>query len=172
MAAIAQQLPEKDRLRVFAEALTVLRKEHDFMRAMALASVAKRLPAEEQPAVLAEALSAARGCTEFGGVRARALREVAERLPVEEALVVARGINDAELRAEALAEVAERLGSGQISGCSVHRWVESVRVLAARQRGESIEDFAAILPLMPALGGEDAVRILVRSIVKVGAWWP
>jgi hypothetical protein len=129
------------------------------------------LPAEE-------ALAVARGIDD-AWQRAKALTEVAQRLPAEdqpgvlgEALIAARGIDDDESRAKALAEVAEPLGSSQISELSMHQWRETARVLAGRRRADCVKDFAAVLPFIQALGGENAVRSLGRSIVLAGAWWP
>jgi len=89
-----------------------------------------------------------------------------------EALSAARDIDDAGSRARALAKVAERLGSGRISEPLMHQWIKTARALAMRRRDERIDDFADVLPLIQALGGEDAFRSLGRSIAKVGAWWP
>ena len=40
------------------------------------------------------------------------------------------------------------------------------------ERSDCVSDFAAIIPIIEALGGESAVRSLGRSIVSVGVWWP
>jgi hypothetical protein len=69
-------------------------------------------------------------------------------------------------RAEALAAVA-----AQTTDCSLQQWVETIRVLATRQRNECIRDLIAILPILDAIGGEITMRSFARSIISVGHWW-
>ena len=121
--------------------------------------------------MLGEALSAARGIDDAES-RARALAKVAERLPAEEGLAIARGIDDARSRAQALVEVAQRLSKEQTTDLSPHQWRDTVRVLAMCERRDCLVNFAFILPLIDALGGEVAIRGLGRSIISVGLWWP
>ena len=196
LAAIAEWLPGEDQPCVLGEALAAARSVKDaFSRAIALAAVAGRLPAEDQPGVIGEALAVARGIDDVWsraealaaiaerlppdealavarGIeefmwRDRALAAVAERLPAQEALAVARGIDDGSVRVEALAKVAERLAEP-----SIHEWIETARVLAMRRRDYCLGDLAAVLPFIQALGGDEVVRSLGRSIVKIGVWWP
>jgi hypothetical protein len=171
LAEVAERLPAKAQPVVRREALTVAHGIDDGIeRARALAMVAKRLPAYE-------ALAVARGIKDRfrdadGGPRAWVLAEVAKRLPAEEALAVARDIDDARPRARTLSEIAGRLDPAQISESSMRLWAETARVLAMRQRTDCIADFAAVLPFIQALGGENPIRSLGRSIASVGAWWP
>jgi NB-ARC domain len=172
LTAVAQRLPAE-------EALVMVRSiDGAAARARALTAVAQRLPAEQQPSVLGEALSAARDVDD-AGVRAHALAAVAQLLPAEqqpsvldEALSAACRINHTGTRIQALREVAQRLGRAQITNFLLHQWIDTVRVLAIRERRACVSDFAAILPIIDAIGSTTTIRILGRSIVSVGLWWP
>jgi len=96
--------------------------------------------------------------------RAEALARVAQ--------TAVRGIDDATSRARALAEVTQQLGATQMSDLIRQEWMETVRVLSMRRRGDCIEGMTTVLPLIDAVGGETVVRSLGQSIVSVGKWWP
>jgi hypothetical protein len=157
---------------VLGEALSAAREIDDGAeRAMALAQVTRQLSADEQPSVLDEALSAARGSGDWGP-RESALRRIAPQLPVEEALTVAVAIDWSTARNEALTEIASRFGPAQMSDSLVNKWVETARVLAMHERSVCVSDFAVVMPIIEALGGESVVHTLGRSVATVGAWWP
>jgi hypothetical protein len=147
-------------------------------RALALAEIAPRLPAEEQSAALGEALAAAHAIDdpERGAL---ALAKIAPQLPAEEqpaalgeALAAARGIDDVARRVQALAAVAQRFTKEQAANFPVRQWLDTVRVLAMRGRGDCVTDLVSILPVIDAIDGEAAIRSLGRSIITVGLWWP
>ena len=172
LAEVAERLPAEDQPGVLGEALSAARSvEGVGARARVLAEIAERLPAEDQPGVFGEALDSTRAADRVG-LRAQALAEITQRLPAEEGLVVACGIDDGGLRARALKDIAQRLDPGQMVESSLDQWVEAARVLATNGRSQCIADFAAMLPIIRALGGEYAARSLARSIGKVGTWWP
>jgi hypothetical protein len=175
LAAVVPRLAAEEQPNVLHEALSVARSIDDAIsRAEALASVAPGLPAEEQPNVLHEALSAARGIIDLGreGIRDGALAAIAPQLQAEEALVVARGIDGVSYRAQALAAIAAPLSFGRTRDFILNQWIDTIRVLAMRRRSDCVSDFAAIVLVIDALGGEAAIRILGRSITSVGWWWP
>ena len=179
LPVLEPRLTTEDQFGALDDALIAARGIGDAeLRAWTLGDIAQRLPTEDRREVLGEALNAAR-VIEDGRSRALALAEVAQRLPREqraevlsEALSAARYIEDAELRAWTLASVAQRLDGIQISRHLIHQWVETTRVLATHKRSESVSDFAAILPFIRGLGGENAVLSLGHSISRVGKWWP
>jgi hypothetical protein len=68
----------------------------------------------------------------------------------------------AEVRYGALAEVAERLAHRRCPSLQCMNGSKA-RVLTMRRLRDCVADFAALLPAINALGGEDAVRRFGRS---------
>jgi hypothetical protein len=201
LLAVAPRLPAKKQPSVLGEALVVARSiDNEGWRDHALSEVAAQLPPEEaletarsidNAASRAEALASiatllppVEGLSVARSIdvlrwRAMALAAIASRLPpeaqpsvVEEVLSTLRGIDDEDWRARPLATVASLFCKGQITDSSLRQWTETVRELATRTRRGCFADFAAMLPMIEAIGGEEAMRILARSINTVSRWWP
>jgi len=178
LAALAPQLPERERPAVLREALDVARSIGDEeARSCALAALAPHLlPDRERPAVLREALDAARTIGDAGG-RSWALAALAPHFPAEllrEALDAARSIEDEGDRSSALAGLAPRLAALPLRDLST-MWTPTLPVLAARTRQHLLADFRSLVPLLHALAGQNAPTELgevARAISDVARWWP
>ena len=160
---IAPLLPPEQGMAV---ARTIENAQH---RAEALAKIASLLRPEE-------GLSVARGIDDLRW-RDKALAEIVPRLAPEAHLSIVEILSsvrqiDENLRAEVLSAVASLPSDGQFAHAVRRQWSETVRMLAMRTRQNCVADFAKILPMMEAIGGETAIRSLARSINTVGSWWP
>jgi hypothetical protein len=51
-------------------------------------------------------------------------------------------------------------------------WQETLHVLAARTRPNLLADIRALIPVILALGGEEAISGVFCAIQDVGRWWP
>jgi len=163
LAALAARLPE-----LLPEALAAAREIKDADdRARALAALAERLPE-----LLPEALAAAREIkNEYH--RAEALTALAERLPelLPEALAAAREIESEWFRAPVLTALAPRLT--ELPRPDLYPlWDKTLPVLARRTRPDLLADLRALVPVIHALGGGEAIAETARAIQDVARWWP
>jgi len=105
---------------------------------------------------------------------AEVLMSLAPHLPEEalkEALEIARGIEEEKYRAKALVALAPHLV--KLAPQELYPlWREMLPVLAARPRKELLENLKALVPVILALGGREAVAETFRAIKDVGRWWP
>ena len=156
------------------QALTYVRQMPDASaRAEALAALAPHLERE----ALGEALAAARGIGDEDA-RAEALAALAPYLEPEqraqalgEALAAARGIGWEHARARALAALAPHLAA--LPRAHLYPlWAETLPILARRKRQNLLADLRALVPVLLALGGAEAVAETFRAIQDVGRWWP
>ncbi len=188
LAALAPRLAPAEQDKVLREALSVARDiKEEYNRRQPLAALA---PLLAERGDLAEALSVARdiqdGERPFGADllgnqkewRWQALAAVAPHLePAEqdqvlgEALSAARDIQDEKRRSEAMAALAPRLA--KLPRAELYRlWIETILVSATRKRESLLWDLGALLPMIAALGGSEAMADTVRAIQDVGRWWP
>jgi hypothetical protein len=175
--ALADLAPRLAELGHPQEALAAAREIGDeSYRAEALAGLAPHLP----EGLLPEALAAA---WEIGGefARAQALAGLAPHLPpdlkeeaLREALAAAREIENGYARAKALAGLAGPWAewAGRERAAAYALWPETLRRLAVRPRKDLLSDLRALLPVLSALGGAEAVGEAFRAIQDVGRWWP
>lgn len=92
-----------------------------------------------------------------------------ELLP--EALSAAREIRNVGHRARAFSALAPRLA--ELPEAQAYPlWAETLPVLAARTRKDLLRDLGALVPLITALGGEQALAETARVIQDVARWWP
>mgnify|MGYP001024349337 CR=1 FL=1 len=161
---LTERLPE-----VLPEALAAAREIKDAdARARVLTALTERMPE-----LLLEALAAAREI-EDASYRARVLTALAERLPLEllpEALAAAREIKDADDRAHFLTALAPRLA--ELPRPDLYPlWDETLPVLARYTRRDLLADLQALVPVIHALGGAEAIAETFRAIQDVARWWP
>jgi NB-ARC domain len=158
LAAVAPLLPLSMQSGVLGEALGAARSfDDELRRAQALAAVAPHLSPEEQPSVLREMFSVANGFDNeiYRGVTlwliGRTLRELAEQLPPEEALMIARSIDDASVRAEVLAAIALRLPPGEV-------------LMLARGIDNAFLRSKALAAVVPRLSPEEQPSVLQEAL--------
>ena len=146
-------------------------------RSRALAALAPRLAELGHPA---EALEAARAIRNEGywspalAARSQALAALAPHLTAPllgEALAAARAIGYERGPSEALAALAPRLAELPPATLSP-LWSKTIRLLATRTRRNLLRDLIALVPLLTALGGAEAVAETACAIQDVGRWWP
>lgn len=103
--------------------------------------------------------------------RARDLTALAEQLPSVflEALTAALVIQDEFSRAEALTALAFHLSQMQTVEL-VPLWQVSLRELSLRTRPQFLRDITAIVPVIFALGGSEAIASLSSAIQQVARW--
>ena len=175
LATLAPHLPEDLREQTLREALDAARGIGDADdRARALAALAPHLPEDLREQTLREALDAARGIGD-AKTRAEALAALAPRLAElgypQKGLDVAREIERAYIRANALAGLAPRLA--ELPRPDLYRlWNEILPLLARRTRPDLLADLRALVPVIHALGGEEAIAETARAIQDVARWWP
>jgi hypothetical protein len=109
-----------------------------------------------------------------GMARFEALKLVAPSLSVGDlvdALGRAGRERDAWFDYEALGAIAEALA---LLPPDVLRplWRDWLRERAPGKRPELCRDLAAMMPVVMALGGPEAVMGLARAVNDVGRWWP
>lgn len=51
-------------------------------------------------------------------------------------------------------------------------WLEALYILPAHPRLHLLSDLCALIPVLVALGGAEAMREVFRAIRDVGQWWP
>ncbi|PWH13141.1 MAG: hypothetical protein DDG60_10645, partial [Anaerolineae bacterium] len=170
LTSLAPHLPPE----LLPEALAAAREiYHEYARAQALTALAERLP-ELWPEVLATTRDFPETADLLGrSPRAEALTALAERLPevVPEALAAVREIYHEYARAQTLTALAPRLAALPRSAL-YPLWAETLLVLTRRTRKDFLSDLRALVPLIHALGGEQAVGETFRAIQDVSRWWP
>ena len=174
LAALAPQLREGQREEVLTEGLAAARAIwNERWRAHALAALAPQLAGALRGEVLAEGLAAAQAI-EYEKPRAEALAALAPQLTgklLSEGLAAAQAIGDEEDRACALAALAPQLGTLPFTAF-YPLWRETLHYSATRSRRDLLSDLGALVSVIAALGGEEAVAETARAIQDVGRWWP
>jgi len=178
LAALAPRLAATEHDQVLREALAAaLAIGDEKNRCEVLAALAPSLAPTERDQALREALEVARAI--WGEwPRSQALAALASRLaPTErdqalrEALAAARAIGDERYRSRALAALAPRLAELPPATLSP-LWSKTIRLSTTRSRWSLQRDLMALLPLLTASGGAEAVAETCRAIQDVGRWWP
>jgi hypothetical protein len=170
VAAVVPQLPEESKAEIVAQTLVAAQTIEDAeTRARALAALAPHLP----EGLVAQALTTAQAIDDAES-RARVLADLVPQLPVGlvvEALFAVVTIYDTESRAKALEALALLLAGLQPAELYL-RWRQALRVLARRAREDVLSDLVALVPVIEALGGRDAIEETAQAILDVGRWWP
>ncbi|MFS0519093.1 hypothetical protein ACEYW6_30960, partial [Nostoc sp. UIC 10607] len=150
------------------EALAAAREiQSDSSRAYALSSLAAILPE-----LLPEALAAAREIQDEE-YRALALSRLAAILPhdlLPEALAATREIQSESSRVYALSSLAVKLSQIQKTPLFAH-WRDTLHILSVHTRPNLLSDIKALTPVIPALGGQEAVKNTADAIQDVSRWW-
>ena len=176
LAALAPHLTEP----LLHEALEAARAiGNEWIRSQALAALAPRLEELGHPAKALEAARAIEG--EWS--RSQALAALVPHLgPTErdralgEALEAARAIGDEEVRSRALAALAAQLAELTPATLSP-LWSRTLRLLATHTRRDLLMDLIALVPVLAALGGAEAVAKAFRDprrravVALTGGWW-
>jgi hypothetical protein len=143
-------VPELLRAELLPEALHAARSIRGAAsRAIALATVAGDLTGHDQRTSLHEAAKAA-------------LSSPKGRVALGE---------DRATRPMALAAVAtglRKLPTQEVSSW----WTETLPQLAAQVRADFVHDLGALVPVIAALGGPEALAQSARAVEDVGRWWP
>jgi len=182
LAALAPQLPDKERHEVFVEVLRAVGEIEEGDRSDVLVGLAPHLP----PDLLTEALATAR-TIRYQTTRLKTLTTLAaqlrgqESLPVlTEILVGARTIDVDSAnsiqwaRSEILAILAvplARLSRPVLAS----QWTETLPLLAVSTRKALLADLSSLTPVITVLAGSNIARELhevVQSISDVARWWP
>jgi len=175
LAALAPYLGPTERDRALREALAAARAiGYEWSRFHALAALIPRLGPTERDQAVREALAAARALDSEQFTRGSALTELAPHLTAPllgEALEAARAIGDAEYRSGALSALAPRLTELPLAMLS-SLWSITLRLSAIRTRRNVLRDLIALVPVLSALGGAEAMAETARAIQDVGRWWP
>jgi len=157
------------------EALAVAQeiRDEDY-RAWALATMAPRLAELGRPQEALEAARAERDKRRLAKALAGLTPHLSEAKRVEtlrEALGAARVVEGKRWRAEVLAELASHLA--QLSCQHLYPlWQATLPILATRTRKNLLSDLLALIPVIAALGGEEAIAETFYAIQDVGRWWP
>ncbi|OKH60217.1 hypothetical protein NIES2130_03835, partial [Scytonema sp. HK-05] len=162
LAALADKLPS-----VLPEALAAAKLIQDEeSRATALAALADKLPS-----VLPEALAAAKLIQDEES-RATALAALADKLPsvLPEALAAAKLIQNESDRARALAALALSL-SKRPTTLFFPVWGQTLHELSLRTRQNLLTDIKTLVPVIFALGGQEAIAEVSCAISNVARWW-
>ncbi len=165
VAALASVAPRLTELSQVEAAMAIARSTGDELgRVHALAALLPRL------AELGQTDDALANARRIGDdwVLARTLAALGR---VDEASAVARDIQHNESRAAALTAVAPRLAALPHTRLSL-LWSETLRLLATRSRSDLLSDLASLAPLIPRLGGSEAIAETCTAIEEVGRWWP
>jgi hypothetical protein len=175
LALLAPHLSEP----LLQEALTEARAiEREDARAQALAGLAPYLSEPLRVTVLQEALTEARAIEREDALaeywRARVLSLLAPHLSeslLQEALTVAREIESEDARAQALEGLVPHVK--QLPVVRLYSlWCETLRRLATRTRRDLLSDIQALVPVIAALGGREALVATAQAIIEVGKWFP
>ncbi len=90
---------------------------------------------------------------------------------LHEALEVAGSIGSDSYRTKALTSLAPQLAALPLATL-YPLWCETLRFLAERKREGLLRDLQALVLVIEALGGEEAVKEAVQVVQDVGRWWP
>jgi hypothetical protein len=142
-------VPELLRAELLPEARAARSIRGAASRAIALATVARHLTGNDQRTSLHEAAKAALNSPTGW---------------------VARGEDNAT-RSQALEAVATGLRALPTQEVSSW-WTENLSQLAAQVRRDFLYDLGALVPVIAALGGSEALTRTVRAVQDVGRWWP
>ena len=96
------------------------------------------------------------------------LSEARRAEALSEALVAARAIGDEYPRAKALGGLAPHL-SQPLQPATIEEWME---LLPSLKRTEALETLMAFLPVLSPFLGETGLRLVARTLIDVGKWWP
>ncbi|BAY43590.1 regulatory protein [Scytonema sp. HK-05] len=164
LAALADKLP-RDLLPEALAAAKLIQDER--YRATALAALADKLPRD----LLPEALAAAK-LIQDERYRATALAALADKLPsvLPEALAAAKLIQNESDRARALAALALSL-SKRPTTLFFPVWGQTLHELSLRTRQNLLTDIKTLVPVIFALGGQEAIAEVSCAISNVARWW-
>ena len=87
-----------------------------------------------------------------------------------EALAAARSIQSEYSRAKALSRLADKLSQIQKIELFDH-WRDTLYILSVHTRPNLLSDINALTPVIPALGGQQAVKDTSDAIQDVSRWW-
>ncbi|MBW4500622.1 MAG: hypothetical protein KME57_13945 [Scytonema hyalinum WJT4-NPBG1] len=163
LAALADKLPQ-----VLPEALAAAKLiQSETSRATALAALADKLPID----LLPEALTAAKLIQDESD-RAEALAALADKLPevLPEALAAAKLIQDEYSRAQPLAALALPLSKIPTT-LLFPVWGQTLHELSLRTRRNLLSDIEKLVPVIFALGGQEAIAEVSCAISNVARWW-
>jgi len=179
-----QSLSELQQRETLQEALTAVRAIKDErQRAKNLADLVPSLLEPQRTEVLQEALAAARTMLGEEYMRVEIQAKLVPYLPepqrtevLQEALAAARAIENrwgraVPSRAEVLSWLAPYLAHLSTT-TSFPLWCETLHVLAVRSRRDLLADMSALIPLIEALEGKEALVATAQAIIEVGKWFP
>jgi hypothetical protein len=178
LAALSVRLPKGERAALLTQTLVIVQAIRDTGgRARALTSLAFQLTEGERAEVLEQALVDAHAIDNAES-RARALTIFSHQLPEEEqtvaviqALAAALAIESAGDRAKVLTDLVSMLARLQPNKL-YFLWRRALLALARRAREDILSDLDALLPIIEALGGSEALEKTAWAILDVGRWWP
>ncbi|EPX59485.1 hypothetical protein D187_002975 [Cystobacter fuscus DSM 2262] len=141
------------------------------------ASTVVRASAQAPDGMLPELVAVAKGVEERDDHRAAALGAIASRLPqeqryalLEEALRLAIPGRTGMFWDDPLPELVPEL-------CRLPReqlyrlWTDALSRLASQARPEFLKQLQVLAPVLHALGGEEELAQVVRTLLEVGRWW-
>jgi hypothetical protein len=171
LVRLLRHLPEH-RERIIREALERASRDAEAFSARTVAEVVAHAPEHLVP----ELVAVAKGLTE-DEPRAVALGAVASRLPLEqrceflgEALRLALSGKKGPFWNDPLPELVPELS--QLPREQMYRlWAEALPRLATQARPEFLKQLQVLGPVLLALGGEEEVARVVRTLLEVGRWW-
>ncbi len=85
---------------------------------------------------------------------------------------MAGSIEDDKHRSKALATLAPQLAVLSSATRILREPREALPILAERTRKQLLADLGALVPVIEALGGAEAVEEAVQAVQDVGWWWP
>ncbi len=88
-----------------------------------------------------------------------------------EALAAARELASAEYRAVVLPALAPKLVECYPTSKLAGEWQAILRSYSTNQRSDLLQDIKAIIPVILALGGKEAVEATFQAIQQVCRWW-
>ena len=164
----------KNRMRSGPQGLAYARQvQNHEQRSESLAAVAPYLNPAEQEQAFRDALEAARAIGDEEA-RSRALTALVPYLTepwLRGALEAARAIGDEKARSGALAALAPHLV--KLSPETLYPlWNATLQLAATHTRADLLSDLRALVPVLAARGGAEAVAETCRAIRDVGRWWP
>ncbi len=164
LSALAEKLPEA----LYPEALEVTRQIQDeYSRSDALQALAEKLP----EALYLEALEVTRQIQSESS-RSDALQTFSEHWSddgIPQLLEASREIKEGYSRSSAFSALLPRLALSEIDTAF---WQEILGALTCQNRKEFIADIPKLSSAIVALGGEEALRGVVRAMGEVCGWWP
>ncbi|MBD0262782.1 MAG: hypothetical protein ICV78_08655, partial [Tolypothrix sp. Co-bin9] len=101
------------------------------------------------------------------------LSSLAPLLPpdlLSEALAAAREIQSESYRTKALSSLADKLSQIQKTLLFNH-WRRTLHILSVHTRPNLLSDINALTPVIPALGGQQAVKDTADAIQDLSRWW-